>query len=95
MNISEYNKSAWDKEVNIKCRHTIPITSDDILRVKNGEYTIMLSPVKPVPKEWVGNIAGKKVLCLASGGGQQGPLFAAMGAAVTVFDYFSLAIEAG
>lgn len=29
----------------------------------------------------------KKVLCLAGGGGQQGPIIAATGATVTVFDY--------
>jgi Methylase involved in ubiquinone/menaquinone biosynthesis len=31
-------------------------------------------------------LSGKKVLCLASGGGQQGPIMAATGAEVTVFD---------
>ncbi|MCK7487622.1 MAG: class I SAM-dependent methyltransferase [Bacillus subtilis] len=46
----------------------------------------MLTPTKPTPKSWLEPIAGKTVLCLASGGGQQGPLFAAMGANVTVFD---------
>jgi len=86
MNVSEHNKYAWDKEVNTGCQWTVPVTSDDIRRVKDGEYTIKLSPRKLVPKEWIGDIAGKKVLCLASGGGQQGPLFAAMGADVTVFD---------
>ena len=86
MNIAEHNKFAWDKEVNTGCQWTVPVTSDDVLRAKNGECIIKLSPVKPIPKEWIGDIIGKKVLCLASGGGQQGPLFAAMGADVTVFD---------
>jgi hypothetical protein len=31
-------------------------------------------------------LAGIEVLCLASGGGQQGPILAAAGAKVTVFD---------
>jgi SAM-dependent methyltransferase len=34
----------------------------------------------------LGNVAGKDVLCLASGGGQQGPAFALLGARVTVAD---------
>jgi SAM-dependent methyltransferase len=34
----------------------------------------------------LGEVAGADVLCLASGGGQQGPLLAAAGARVTVFD---------
>ena len=36
---------------------------------------------------WLGgNVAGKRVLCLAAGGGKHGPLFAAAGAIVTVVD---------
>jgi hypothetical protein len=34
---------------------------------KKGKYTLLLTPTKPVPKEWIGNIKGKKVICLASG----------------------------
>ncbi|MCK7492339.1 MAG: conjugal transfer protein TraX [Comamonadaceae bacterium] len=33
--------------------------------------------------DWFPDLAGKNVLCLASGGGRQGPLFAALGALVT------------
>jgi SAM-dependent methyltransferase len=40
-----------------------------------------------VPRDWFpADLAGAEVLCLASGGGQQGPVLAAAGAAVTVFD---------
>ena len=42
-----------------------------------------------MPADWFGDLAGAPVLCLASGGGQQGPLLAAAGARVTVFDNFS------
>lgn len=45
-----------------------------------------MTPTKPVPMDWFPKLKGKKVLCLASGGGQQGPIFAAVGAKVTVFD---------
>jgi SAM-dependent methyltransferase len=42
---------------------------------------------QPVPRDWFpADLAGAAVLCLASGGGQQGPVLAAAGAAVTVFD---------
>jgi len=47
---------------------------------------IVLTPNKPVPQDWFPPLAGKKVLCLACGGGQQGPILAATGADVTVFD---------
>ncbi len=47
-------------------------------------WGIFLTP-SPVPKSWL-EVAGRNVLCLASGGGQQGPILAAAGANVTVFD---------
>jgi 2-polyprenyl-3-methyl-5-hydroxy-6-metoxy-1,4-benzoquinol methylase len=47
---------------------------------------IYLTPLKPIPADWLGELSGKRVLCLASGGGQQGPILAAAGARVTVFD---------
>jgi SAM-dependent methyltransferase len=39
-----------------------------------------------VPRSWFGELTGARVLCLASGGGQQAPILAAAGAAVTVLD---------
>jgi SAM-dependent methyltransferase len=46
----------------------------------------VLTPHKSVPSDWFPELHGARVLCLASGGGQQGPILAAAGAAVTVFD---------
>ena len=40
----------------------------------------------PFPKHWLGNVKGKKILCLASAGGHQAPILAAAGAKVVVFD---------
>jgi SAM-dependent methyltransferase len=40
----------------------------------------------PVPHKWFPPLKGADVLCLAGGGGQQGPVLAAVGANVTVFD---------
>ena len=42
---------------------------------------------KKVPKEWFEKASGKKILGLACGGGQQGPIFAAKGYDVTVMDF--------
>ncbi len=42
---------------------------------------------KQSPHGWFGNLKGKKVLGLASGGGQQIPIFSALGAECTVLDY--------
>lgn len=46
----------------------------------------MLTPTLPVPRPWFPPLRGARVLCLASGGGQQGPVLAAAGARVTVLD---------
>jgi SAM-dependent methyltransferase len=86
MDFLEYNRNAWDKQVKEHNKWTIPVSQEDIAAARLGNYTLLLMPTKPTPKSWIEPIAGKKVLCLASGGGQQGPLFAAMGADVTVFD---------
>lgn len=41
---------------------------------------------EPLPKQWLGDVRDKKILCLASAGGQQAPILAAAGAKVVVFD---------
>jgi ubiquinone/menaquinone biosynthesis C-methylase UbiE len=64
-----------------------PISHEDFLKVKDGDYVIPLTPNKPVPKEWFPQLKGKKLLGLASGGGQQMPVFAALGADCTILDY--------
>lgn len=81
-----HNRDAWDNEVKRGNKWTVPVTHDEIVAARNGAATLLLTPTKPMPRAWFGDVAGKSVLCLASGGGQQGPLFAALGATVTVFD---------
>jgi SAM-dependent methyltransferase len=46
----------------------------------------VLTENKPVPHTWFPPLAGLDILCLACGGGQQGPVFAAAGGHVTVLD---------
>lgn len=48
---------------------------------------------RDVPEEWLKDIKGKKVLCLASAGGLQAPLFACAGAEVTVLDLSGKMLE--
>ena len=86
MKISEYNRSAWDKQVEQKNIWTQPVNEDLIKKARNGEWQLKASPMKPVPRVWFGDVKGKDILCLASGGGQQGPILAAAGANVVVFD---------
>ena len=51
-----------------------------------GRWTVGLIEIERVPAHWFPPLAGLDILCLACGGGQQGPIFAAAGARVTVFD---------
>ena len=86
MDIREYNRTAWNKQVAKGNQWTVPVTSEQIEQARAGNWEIVLTPTKPVPHEWFGELNGANVLCLASGGGQQGPILAAAGANVTVFD---------
>jgi SAM-dependent methyltransferase len=80
------NRHAWDRQVDRGNPWTIPVGPDVIARARHGDWQIILTPTKSVPAEWFPALAGIDVLCLASGGGQQGPILAAAGAKVTVFD---------
>ena len=70
-----------------------PISHETFEKAKHGEWDVFLTPTKPVPHAWFGDLRGKKVLGLASGGGQQMPIFAALGADCTVLDYSPLQIQ--
>lgn len=86
MDVLLYNRDAWDKEVGNQNVWTVPVDSDRVMRARQGEWSVVLTPRRPVPREWFPDLEGATVLCLASGGGQQGPLLAAAGARVVVFD---------
>lgn len=86
VDILSHNREAWNKEVAEGNIWTRPVDSLRIVNARKGDWTVLLTPTISVPKEWFGAVWGKNLLCLASGGGQQGPILAAAGAKVTVFD---------
>ena len=86
LDVTDFNKNAWNKEVEKGNEWTIPVSPEEIAKARLGDFKILLTPTKPVPVAWFPPFKSLKVLCLASGGGQQGPLLAAAGADVTVFD---------
>lgn len=86
MDIRSFNRDAWDKLVEKGNPWTIPVSAEVIAAARRGEITVLLTEQKPVPNEWIPALKGLDVLCLASGGGQQAPIFAAAGANVTVVD---------
>lgn len=86
IDIEEHNRTAWDHEVERGNPWTLPVSCDDIARARSGDWRVVLTPARPVPRAWFGDVAGLRILCLASAGGQQAPVFAAAGAVVTVLD---------
>jgi len=84
--VRRINQAGWDRRVEEGDVWTLPVSSEAVDRARRGEWTVVLTPNKPVPRDWFGDIVGRKILCLASGGGQQGPILSAAGARVTVFD---------
>ncbi len=82
-----HNRAAWDREVESGNEWTRPVGPDVIARARAGDWSVVLIGYEPTPRDWFpADLAGAEVLCLASGGGQQGPVLAAAGAEVTVFD---------
>jgi SAM-dependent methyltransferase len=86
MDPKQLNAHGWNQRVADGDVWTRPVDDDTIARARSGDWSVLLTPVAPVPRTWFGTLAGARVLCLASGGGQQAPILAAAGAAVTVLD---------
>ncbi len=87
MNYQDINAETIDRWVREGWEWGRPVDHQTYVDAGNGIWSMHLTPVKQVPKEWIGDVRGKKALGLASGGGQQMPIFAALGARCTVFDY--------
>ena len=85
--IRAFNRDAWDRQVESgKNPWTVPVSPEVIARARADDWSVLLTENVPVPREWFPPMRGLRVLGLACGGGQQGPIFAAAGAQVTVFD---------
>ena len=87
MNYQEINAKTIDSWCEDGWEWGKPISHEIYEKALRGEWGVYLTPTKIVPHEWFGDLKGKKLLGLASGGGQQIPVFAALGAACTVLDY--------
>jgi SAM-dependent methyltransferase len=82
-----HNREAWDRLVAGDNEWTRPVDAGVIARAREGDWSVVLIGYEPVPRAWFpAEMAGVRILCLASGGGQQGPVLAAAGADVTVLD---------
>ncbi|MEG0091659.1 MAG: class I SAM-dependent methyltransferase, partial [Oscillospiraceae bacterium] len=86
-NYVDVNSQAFDRWVRDGWEWGQPISHELYEKAKRGEWFVLLTPTKAVPKDWFCDFSGAKVLGLASGGGQQIPIFTALGADCTVLDY--------
>lgn len=86
MDVREFNRRAWDRQVEKGNRWTVPVGPETIAAAREGRWDVVLTPTRPVPHEWFGPLAGRDLLALASGGGQQAPVLSAAGANVTLLD---------
>lgn len=83
MSEHEHNRRAWDAMVRQKQRFARP--------ARDSDFATTLKELDPCG--WLGDVRGKRCLCLAAGGGRQGPIYAAAGADVTVVDISSAQLE--
>lgn len=88
LDIVAYNREAWNSQVRKRNCWTVPVTSAEIEAARNDDWKIVLTPQKPIPRDWFPDFRARdcEVLCLAGSGGQQGPILSAAGGQVTVFD---------
>ena len=84
---AESNAKAVDSWVEQGWKWGIPVTHEEVEAARQGRWSLFLTPTKPVPEAWYPPLAGCRVLGLAAGGGQQGPILTARGARCTILDY--------
>jgi hypothetical protein len=49
MSVFEHNRQAWDKQSSAGGRWSIPVSSEEVARARAGEWSVILTPRKPVP----------------------------------------------
>ncbi|MFZ6745588.1 class I SAM-dependent methyltransferase [Undibacterium sp. JH2W] len=84
-----HNRDSWDQQATRQGAWSQAVSSATIAAARNGDWQVHLTP-GPLPADWLGDVHGLEVLCLAAAGGQQAPVLAAAGASVTVFDFSAM-----
>ena len=87
------NEQMWDAIATADDEWFPVVSESDVQSAREGQMKINVTAQVPVPSEWLTPLRNRDVLCLAAGGGRQGPLLAAAGAVVTVFDLSKRQLE--
>ena len=89
LDVTAHNADVWNAAAARQDIWSTPVTDAEIDAARRGDWTVRLTPNRPVPANWFPPMQGLSILGLACGGGQQTPLYAAAGADVTVVDISS------
>jgi len=92
-NYTDINAKTIDRWAEEGWIWSTPVSKEVCEKARRGEWDVVLTPRKPVPKEWFPLMEGSKLLGLASGGGQQMPVFALLGADCTIMDLSEKQLE--
>ena len=92
MNVFEQVEKNINELVENNVNWSACATAEEMQRAREGRLSIKFFD-KEVPADWLKDIKGKKVLCLAGAGGLQAPLLACAGAEVTVLDLSEKMLE--
>ena len=68
-------------------------TTEQLKQAREGNLMLTFGENGMIPADWLGNLQGRRVLCLAGAGGLQAPLLACAGADVTVLDLSERMLE--
>ena len=83
-----FNQDRWNRVARKRGNpYTIPVSHEQLMQAKHQPLAVALTEGQDVPLDWFEKAPGKKVLGLACGGGQQGPVLAIHGYEVTIMDY--------
>ncbi len=90
----KFNQDRWNNVSRKKGNpYTVPLTTEEYKEAIENELSVGLTVGKVVPVEWFEKAKGKKLLGLACGGGQQGPIFAGKGYETTIMDFSQEQLE--
>lgn len=93
MRYQDINAETIDRWIDEGWEWGVPVSPEACRRAREGDWQVLLTPNIPVPRSWFGDLGGKRVLGLASGGGQQMPILTLAGARCTVLDLSEKQIE--
>lgn len=93
MNIFEQVERNIDRLVEKDVDWSRCANDEEIVGARAGNIKLNLLWDRPLPKDWLPDVRGLSVLCLAGAGGLQAPILAAAGADVTVADISARMLE--